>query len=113
MNMKLDEEGVSPVIGVVLMVAITVVLAAVVFYVVTSLSDDAPTAAPSVTFHKDGDKLVVVSGPVGLEWAEFDVTGCASVPTGAFEAGDKAEGCSGDVVVRHVPSNSLVYAAEF
>jgi archaeal type IV pilus assembly protein PilA len=37
MNLRKNDEGVSPVIGVILMVAITVVLAAVVFVLVTNL----------------------------------------------------------------------------
>jgi flagellin-like protein len=58
-----DDEAVSPVIGVILMVAITVILAAVIGTFVLNLGDDVeanPTAGVSV----DGDDVTVTSlGP--------------------------------------------------
>jgi len=45
-----DDEAVSPVIGVILMVAITVVLAAVVGTFVLSLGEQADSAVPAATF---------------------------------------------------------------
>jgi len=45
-----DDEAVSPVIGVILMVAITVILAAVIGTFVLGLSDQADSAAPTATF---------------------------------------------------------------
>ncbi|AAB90161.1 type IV pilin [Archaeoglobus fulgidus] len=44
---KMDEKGVSPVIGVILMVAITVILAAVIASFVFGMSNVAPAAPPS------------------------------------------------------------------
>ncbi|HUR62115.1 MAG TPA: type IV pilin [Candidatus Thermoplasmatota archaeon] len=73
---KANDEAVSPVIGVILMVAITVVLAAVVFVLVSNLSKGANTASPQIAFTKDeqgstpGGTLTVVSvtnGPVLLK----------------------------------------------
>ncbi|HUR62116.1 MAG TPA: type IV pilin [Candidatus Thermoplasmatota archaeon] len=73
---KANDEAVSPVIGVILMVAITVVLAAVVFVLVSNLSKGANTASPQVAFTKDenganpGGSLTVVSvtnGPILLK----------------------------------------------
>ncbi|ERJ05200.1 hypothetical protein HLRTI_002828 [Halorhabdus tiamatea SARL4B] len=63
-NMKLktflfdDESGVSPVIGVILMVAITVILAAVIATFVLGLGEQISDTAPSATFTYDFDDSV-------------------------------------------------------
>lgn len=55
-----DDEAVSPVIGVILMVAITVILAAVIGTFVLGLGEDVQdTAQAGVTFDFDGDDLTV------------------------------------------------------
>src|SRR5687767_3704005 len=63
---KADEEAVSPVVGVILMVAITVVLAAVVFVLVNQLGG-ASEKAPDMGFTKDnsGATISVIKAPVG------------------------------------------------
>jgi len=50
-----DDRGVSPVIGVILMVAITVILAAVIASFVIGLGDDNQTTAPTTSFDADYD----------------------------------------------------------
>jgi len=57
---RMDEKGVSPVIGVILMVAITVILAAVIASFVFSISP--PTAkAPNVGLRAlGGDKMIII-----------------------------------------------------
>jgi len=50
-----DESGVSPVIGVILMVAITVILAAVIATFVLGLGEQISDTAPSATFTYDYD----------------------------------------------------------
>lgn len=106
------EAAVSPVIGVILMVAITVVLAAIVFVLVTQLSENTNTNSPRISFQsqEDGATLMVVSAPANLDWSDFAVTGCTTVPTGAVDAGDKLEVCAPEVIVTHTPSNSVVYS---
>jgi flagellin-like protein len=71
-----NEEAVSPVIGVILMVAITVVLAAVVFVLVSNLSKNSNTAAPNMTFNQDnsGHKLTVVSADASAKWTNVKQT---------------------------------------
>ena len=105
-----NEEAVSPVIGVILMVAITVVLAAIVFVLVTRLSDTSEST-PNVSFTEkdEGATLMVASAPSGLDWADFTVDGCTTVPTGSVDAGDLLEECVEAVTVSYVPSNSLVF----
>jgi len=50
-----DERGVSPVIGVILMVAITVILAAVIGAFVLGLGDQVSNSAPQASFEFDFD----------------------------------------------------------
>ena len=71
-----NEEAVSPVIGVILMVAITVVLAAVVFVLVSNLSKNSNTAAPNITFNQDnsGHTLTIVSADASASWANVKAT---------------------------------------
>lgn len=106
------QEAVSPVIGVILMVAITVVLAAVVFLMVRNLAGDPGEAAPSMSLQAldGGDSFRVLKAPAGLDWADFTATPCTTVPTGPVLAGDELAGCSGSLRLVHAPSNSLVYA---
>jgi flagellin-like protein len=59
-----DDDAVSPVIGVILMVAITVILAAVIASFVLGLGQDAGDNSPSASFDIEYDE----SGP-GLEYA--------------------------------------------
>jgi len=56
-----DDDAVSPVIGVILMVAITVILAAVIATFVLGLGEQVSSTAPqaSFTFDYDGDVLTV------------------------------------------------------
>ncbi|MGB1586959.1 MAG: type IV pilin [Thermoplasmatota archaeon] len=113
---KNNEEAVSPVIGVILMVAITVVLAAVVFVLVSDLGGDSESA-PSLSFQKDtaGQDLTVIkvsNGPIA--WSELTVSGCTAVPTtGNVGAGDVIGTCSGDVTIVHDPTDTLLYSTTF
>ena len=75
-----DSSAVSPVIGVILMVAITVVLAAVVFVLVSNLSKNSNTTAPNVTFSQDqtAHRLTIVSADASASWANIRQTTTAS-----------------------------------
>lgn len=57
-----DDRGVSPVIGVILMVAITVILAAVIGSFVLGLGDSLSNSAPQASFECDGDALIHAGG---------------------------------------------------
>ena len=106
-----DEEAVSPVIGVVLMVAITVIMAAVVFVLVGSLTEfDEET--PNVQFTKQDGNLLVFKADEGLTWDDFTVQGCTK-PTGTLDAGDTLTDCTGQVTISHAPTNTLVYSGAF
>jgi len=77
-----DDDAVSPVIGVILMVAITVILAAVIASFVIGLGDDNQTTKPSTTFEFDydnGDDHLTISVGNGknLEAEQVELTGDA------------------------------------
>jgi flagellin-like protein len=76
---KQNDEAVSPVIGVILMVAITVVLAAVVFVLVSNLGKGSEKA-PNISFSKDetGDKISVISADAGLLLSHFSIKASAA-----------------------------------
>lgn len=102
--------AVSPVIGVILMVAITVVLAAIVFVLVSELSANQTDSAPRLGFQANATALMVVNAPLGLDWSEFTIAGCGGIPTGSVDAGDEITGCVERVTITHKPSNSVVYS---
>ena len=100
-NLLTDEDAVSPVIGVILMVAITVILAAVIASFVLGLGDT-EEPAPNLVFDEDtnaeGDELeititqgdsdadaelleIVVDGDVEGTWSE-DATGDGELSAG-------------------------------
>lgn len=109
-RITLDDKAVSPVIGVILMVAITVVLAAVVFLLVNRLAQSPQDQAPDMAFSADGDgEVTVITAELGLDWSDFTVTGCTTTPTGTVDAGDQMTGCTGRVTVVHDETNTLVW----
>lgn len=62
-TLKNDSSGVSPVIGVILMVAITVVLAAVIATFVLGLGESVSESQPSLNFEcNDNGQVVATSG---------------------------------------------------
>ncbi len=60
-RLKRNEEGVSPVIATILMVAITVVLAATLYMMVGDIGGDASTAVAGRISHRDGTQFEFVS----------------------------------------------------
>ena len=71
-KLSTDTAAVSPVIGVILMVAITVVLAAIVFILVSHLSQSGPGELPQISLTSDS---------VGTTTATFTVSGIQNAPT--------------------------------
>lgn len=114
------DEAVSPVIGVILMVAITVVLAAVVFVLVSNLGEGSESA-PNISFNKDsGDRTLTVVQAETATWGEFafgtNTASCAFdvSSTSSVSAGDTITcTAAGTVSILHVPTNSLVYTTTF
>lgn len=129
-SIAVDEEAVSPVLGVILMVAITVVLAATVFFVVSGVGEKTESA-PQVGFIKDSsDRTITVLrvSPPGTEWLrELHIAGtCAATATlngvawppasgTPVLAGDVLGGCaSGDTLqVIATKPNQLLFETTF
>lgn len=94
----MDQDAISPVVGTVLLVAITMVLAATVFLVVTDQGSSVEQP-PRVAFQQEnagaGGTLTVaaVDGVVGtIDWAQVGIgdssTASCTLPTGTVDAGD-------------------------
>ena len=69
-----DEEAVSAVIGVILMVAITVAIAATVYVYVSGMLSPTPEAAPSIAWTVDraANTVTITSGSVGDAYGSGD-----------------------------------------
>lgn len=93
------------------MVAITVVLAAIVFIMVTDLSDVEQRGPDLAIRSLGGGEYQVVDAPAGLAWEDFEVVGCDTVPSGVLSAGDRFSDCEDDAFIRHTDSGSLVWSA--
>lgn len=76
-SFKQNDEAVSPVIGVILMVAITVVLAAVVFVLVGNLTEDSGDSAPTIQMTKTTDGFRVDGAPSTNPPTWHNATGAA------------------------------------
>ncbi len=70
-----DNEAVSPVIGVILMVAITVVLAAVVFVLVQQLGASGSNVGPNLGMQSNDadDQVTVIRGHREADWNDIQV----------------------------------------
>lgn len=104
------DEAVSPVIGVILMVAITVVLAAVVFVLVSNLSKGGQKA-PDVSFSTDEtrDRVTLITSASGLNWDDFRIK--ATFPASeVIHYKLNTEGSTGDASLTNAYS-TLVSAA--
>lgn len=136
-----DDNAVSAVIGVILMVAITVAIAATVYVYVSGMIGTSPETTPSMQFVKDGTntKLTVASAdPGNLNWDDFMIsnvtsatsatmtlqpdglaiaTGTAPIST-VVSAGQYLDltiigSGTTTVTIRHVPTNTLIGTWEF
>lgn len=72
-----EEKAVSAVIGVILMVAITVAIAATVYVYVSGMIGTSPQTTPNLQLTKDNtNKKLTVAGadPGNLKWSDFNMT---------------------------------------
>ena len=128
------DNAVSAVIGVILMVAITVAIAATVYVYVSGMIGTSPETTPNMQLVKDNTnkKLTVASAdPGNLQWADFNVTivntsanpDTYSYPvgtsplTGTITAGAiitvGESGYTYTVTIRHKPTNTLIGTWDF
>ncbi|WP_251342712.1 type IV pilin [Haloplanus halophilus] len=88
-----EDRAVSPVIGVILMVAITVILAAVIGTFVLGLGDQVSESAPQASFSfdfdmNDSEVTITHEGGETLESSNIAVEGSNGTPNGATFSGD-------------------------
>ena len=110
-----EDEAVSAVIGVILMVAITVAIAAVVYVYANDMIGTGVSITPTISFMKSGDSLVVLKGGNDLKWdlMSINITGGINAsylkPNGAIEAGQAITLTnSSGVTLRVVYENTLM-----
>ena len=124
-----DERAVSAVIGVILMVAITVAIAATVYVYVSGMLGGGLNKTPDIAFTKSSDKITVSRADSKADWndSEVTITGVTGVrlngaapnlATGGAVtttnndyvlAGDYINVTgTGSISLRHTPTNSLI-----
>jgi len=76
-----DERAVSAVIGVILMVAITVAIAATVYVYVSGMIGGTKKMAPTVQFTKDEttDRITIATTDSGVPWTSLSIRSSAAV----------------------------------
>jgi len=125
-----NEEAVSAVIGVILMVAITVAIAATVYVYVSGMLGGGQQSTPNIAFTKTNDRLTVSKADSDIDWNDFAITwdentsiayfnGATPITNGNRIAGDGTFVVAGDYIkltynlttvvqIRHTPTNSLI-----
>ncbi|MCD6467722.1 MAG: type IV pilin N-terminal domain-containing protein [Thermoplasmata archaeon] len=118
-----EKEAVSAVIGVILMVAITVAIAATVYVYVSGMLGGTTGHTPAISCLPDNtnDKLVVQSCEAGVSWSDVNISITNSTSTyyttktGTVTAGDEIDlssyGSNGEsvtVTFRYTPTNTLM-----
>jgi len=98
-----EDRGVSPVIGVILMVAITVILAAVIGAFVLGLGDQAADRTPQASFNCDDGDLIHGGGD-SLENSTLSITG-----DGDGELAGNDTYTAGMTIANNFSNNSLIY----
>ena len=124
---KSDDRAVSPVIGVILMVAITVILAAVIGTFVLGLGDQLGDTAPQASFTVDGDNgthiNVTKTGGQTIDTADLTLAvngerASDSINQGDWQSGEQKSldydsfvSPSGEATVRiiHDPSGNAIF----
>src|SRR5512136_1010553 len=83
---KEEDEAVSAVIGVILMVAITVAIAATVYVYVSGMLGGGQEKTPDIAFTKTSDRLTVSRADATVNWDEFVITWDTAASTAGFKA---------------------------
>lgn len=100
-----DDDAVSPVIGVILMVAITVILAAVIATFVLGLGDSLSNQAPQASFSCDNGNITMTSGE-DLDTSKLTFSGSGGDITGA---GGDSTWTAGESVTAPGSGESIVW----
>jgi flagellin-like protein len=119
----LNRNAVSAVIGVIIMVAITVAMAAVAYAYFTGMIGESKTETPVISFVPSASEktIQVASADANINWKDINITFANATSydylekTGVLSAGDtiyleSEQTLTGTVTVsfRHVPTNTLI-----
>lgn len=99
-----ENEAVSAVIGVILMVAITVAIAATVYVYVSGMIGGGMDKAPDLSFYQDKNEATLTVASVsetGVSWATIQVSGGDVPVNDTVSAGDQIANCTGTVTVTY------------
>ena len=107
-----EEEAVSAVIGVILMVAITVAIAATVYVYVSGMITGGAEDTPDFSFMQDksGGTITVVTVSENTSWYTMQIVGSATFDKAAdpwVTPGDRLTACSGIVSISYDNSTLL------
>ena len=112
-----DARAISAVTAVILIVAITVAIAATVYVYTSGILGGGQDKTPNIAFRKEitpTKRLVIVSTDPGLTWGQFTVVGSSTnhLPTDPVRAGDvlvldMSGGYNNEMSVRHIATNTL------
>jgi flagellin-like protein len=120
---KINQNAVSAVIGVIIMVAITVAMAAVAYAYFTGMIGESKTETPVISFTPSATEktIRVASADVNIQWSDINITATNAtshsniVKLGIVSAGDIIDLINDQplrgtvtVIFRHVPTNSLL-----
>jgi flagellin-like protein len=109
-----EEKAVSAVIGVILMVAITVAIAATVYVYVSGMIGTSPQVTPTMTMQQsatDKTLTVIKADPNSLTWAQLEIKsslGGTWLKAGTVKAGNMVTACKGTMTIRHISTNTLI-----
>ena len=115
---KADERAVSAVIGVILMVAITVAIAATVYVYVSGMIGGAKNQTPNVAFMVDSsnNKAIVTTSDANIKWSDVVVTLIPSVNYHYqvwYNGGQTAAGAQDSTANPAIPTGTTVTAGDF
>ena len=115
-----NREAVSPVIGVILMVAITVAMAAALFFLINNMLGESDTVTPDIIIQKNllpEQGLQVVKADFNLNWDDIIVTNGAPPTVGVVTAGDfipfTGDENSDTMQMIYGPTNALIGSWQF
>jgi len=115
-----NKEAVSPVIGVILMVAITVAMAAALFFLINNMLGESDTITPDIILSKTTRPemgLQVVKADFGITWDDVDITNGIPPSGGVVTAGNfivfDDNGSSDTLTMVYGPTNALIGSWQF
>jgi hypothetical protein len=87
------------------------------YYYSSGTIEQTEERTPDIAFQKNDEdnSLMVINVEGDLNWNELEQVGSGScnIPTGTIIAGDKITDCQGEIIIRHIETNTLIVYWEF